>query len=274
MTIFFRRSRIDVAAPERRRRACVGASPTRSTTTRTRRPRAAVRAWLGALRARACARTACRRTSAARGMNAANPQLRAAQLPRAAGDRPRRAGRRRRRRRAARRAAPALRRAAGPRALRREAAGLGAQGRLLDAVLQFVEGQPEKAASCPPPSPPPSTFSTRVSRPVAGVAPALERLCTGAAWSEGPVWMRENGSCCGATSPTTACWPGTRRRHVGVARGGRVHQRPCAGARWRAAALLARPARAGAHALREGAETRSSSTATRAGASIRPTTWS
>ena len=65
--------------------------------------------------------------------------LRAAQLPRAGGDRPRRTGRLRRHRRVARRDAQAVRRPAGPRALRREAPRLGARpGGMLDAVVQFV----------------------------------------------------------------------------------------------------------------------------------------
>ena len=77
MTIFFRAlADFDVAAPgPRRRRLRRACSPTRSTTRRSASTFAPqFDAWLAALRGAACARTACRRTSAARGMNAVNPK--------------------------------------------------------------------------------------------------------------------------------------------------------------------------------------------------------
>ncbi|CAA9305238.1 MAG: UPF0061 protein YdiU, partial [uncultured Lysobacter sp.] len=77
--------------------------------------------------------------SPSRAHAAGESALRAAQLPRAAGDRPRRAGRSGRHPRTAGGHAQAVRRPARHGALRAAATGLGAAaGRVLDAFLQFL----------------------------------------------------------------------------------------------------------------------------------------
>ena len=52
--------------------------------------------------------------------------------------------------------------------------------------------------------------------PIAAQAPALERLATGAAWSEGPVWLRETGELLWSDIPNDRmlCWHPTRGSRV------------------------------------------------------------